>query len=536
MKRILPALTLVTLAASIAAGALLLAGRSPALAQPGEAGGPGGAAPGSSVASLRSDAEKLSLRQAEMGWKTWVFGEPSEQASLYREYAHLFTKDSIAKVRAAFEAEKDPEQKRALGYFLRYLETEYIGNQTAEFLDMADDLEANEVVFVNGKQAPYRNLSGIIANEPDRKRRAEYANEEYRVFRLLNAVVLKRYFDASHRLAKELGYKDYLDLAASFRMLDIESLRATAEAFLARSEEAYLKLFDEVSPIPRSEVRRSDMGRLLANKEFDAWFTAEGLLPAAYATFDGMDLGATARGKVQVNAEPLPKKNPRAVCFPVRVPRDVRLSIKPLGGSDDYSGLFHEFGHALEYASAKTTVWEFQQLGTQAPTEGYAYMMESLPEREAWLVKRTKMPPEARRSYHRRVMFSKLYMARRYSAKVLYEIEFHRGAADPEKRYQFWLSRAYGFRLNDQEASRYLTDLDPFLYAADYLQAFYLEAMLDSYLSAHYGKAWWENKEAGAFLAGLWQDANRMTAPEIAAKMGFTGYDPKTLLDYVTKE
>ncbi len=489
---------------------------------------------GKTVAQLRADAEQLVLKQAEMGWKTWALGETSDQASLYRPYLYLFTRESIDKVKAALAQEKNPDQRQALDFFLHYLEVEYIGNQTAELWDIESDLEANEVALIDGKPAAYHDLHALMANEPDPAKRAVMAKEEYRIYRLLNAVVLHRVFDASHRFAKELGYKDYLDLSVAYRMFDLDDLYAKAQDFLDKSEATYLKLFDDVSPVPRKDFHRSDIARVLGNKEFDAYFPADTLLATAYGTFDGMGLGDWARRKIFVHSEPLPKKNPRAVCFSIRVPGDVRLSIKPLGGSEDYSSLFHEFGHAQHYSHSTTPIWEFQQLGSNAVTEGYAYTFQSLPERPAWLAKHTSMPADVRAKFLRRVEFAKLYIARRYMAKLIFETEFHRGVADPQKRYQYWLSKAYGFALTDDESTRYLSDLDPFLYAADYVQAFHIEAMMNDCLTKRFGKVWWENPQTGPFLADLWQVANRWSGAELAKKLGFAGYDNNVLLSYLT--
>lgn len=504
------------------AAALLLMGAAAALA-----------AGGKTVAERRAEAEELLIQQNEMLWQTYVFGKPSEQAGLYRAHRELFGRDTIAQVKAAMAAATVPEEKRALGYFLRYLEIEYINNETAVLWDIESDLEANEMVLVDGKLVPYFNLRGIIANQADPAKRAELSKEEYRIYGLLNQVILQRIFDAGHRLAVDLGYRDYLDLSVAYRMFDLEELLGRGREFIDQSETAYLKLFDEVSPIPRRDFRRSDIGRLLGNKEFDAYFPADKLMAAAFATFDKLGVGDVARHKILVQDEPLPKKNPRAACFSVKVPADVRLTIKPIGGYDDYSALFHEFGHALHFAHGKNPVWEFQQLGSNAVTEGYAYLMQSLPDRDAWLKKYTTMPPAERQKIHQRVKFGRFYMARRYMAKLLYETEFHRGAENPRQRYQYWLSKAYGFQLNDEEATRYLTDLDPFLYAADYVQAFYLEAMLDHHLRKNFGKLWWENPKAGAFLTGLWAEANRLTGAELAAKLGYPHYDNRILLEYL---
>lgn len=485
------------------------------------------------VAQLRADAEKLLVQQGEMGWGSYVLGEPSDQASLYRQYSYLFTESSINKVKAAIAAEADVEKKRALEYFLHYLEVEYIGNQTAELYDIYFDLEAQLKVLVDGKLAPYRNLDGLMANEADPARRTTLAQEEYRIYRLLNSVLLQRMVDTDHRLAKQLGYDSYLDLAVAYKMFDLDEMLVKAKEFMDMSEETYLKLFDEISPIPRDQFRRSDILRVLSAKEYDEFFAQETLLSSAMKVFGGLGLEETARKKVLVHDEPLPKKVPRAVCFAIRVPQDVRLSIKPIGGVQDYAALYHEFGHALHFSNSTTPVWEYQQLGSNAVTEAYAYLFEAMPEREMWLSEHTSMNPEQRKAFRRQATFAKLYMARRYLAKVIYEAEFHRGVENPQQRYQYWLSRAYGFQLNEDESTRYLSDLDPFLYAADYAQAFYLEAMLDTYLSEHFGEKWWESEQAGAFLRQLWQEGNKLTGMELANRLGYQGYDNQMLFNYV---
>lgn len=485
------------------------------------------------VDQLRADAEQLLLQQSEMYWRSYTEGEASDQASLYRRYAHLFTKPTVRQVKQAVAETADPERERYLGYFLHYLEVEYIGNEVAELWDIYFDLEGQLPVLIDGKLTPYRQLHNILANESDPKKRAEYAKEEYRIYKLLNSVVLRRILANSHRLAKELGYKDYLELSVAYRMFDHADLVAKAKSFLEMSEALYLEIFDKVSPIPREQFRRSDILNLLSNKAYDKYLTKENLLPSAYKVFDDMGLGDTARHKILVHDKDNPKKVPRAACFAVRVPQDVRLTIKPIGGAQDYGALYHEFGHAQHFAHGRTPIWEYQQLGSNAVTEAYAYTFESLPERDAWLKANTKMNQAERQDFRLRSYFHKLYMARRYMAKLIYETEFHQGAPDPQKRYQYWLSKAYGFDLNDDEASRYLSDLDPFLYAADYVQAFYIEAMMDAYLGEWFGETWWTNPQAGDFFKELWRPANKMTGMEMVEELGYDEYDNQLLFDYL---
>lgn len=473
------------------------------------------------VAKLRSDAKDLVLKQAEMMWGSWVEGNPSDLTTLYREYKNLFIRDSISATTAAIEKEQDPVQKKALQFFKNYLQTEFIGKETSIYDDIQSDLEAELKVLVNGSLVPYRDLTGVISNEPERLKRGELVKEEYRTYDLLNKVVLNRHFDEAHRLAKELGYKDYAELSAAVKMVDLDALIAEFEKFLDASETIYKKLFDMTSPIPRSEFHRSDIPYLLGARDFDKYFPKEKLIPSLKTTWKALGVNIDEQSNVMLHDKELPKKNPRAVCFPLRVPEEIRTSIKPSGGKSDYDALFHEFGHAEHFAHSKTPIWEFQQLGSNAVTESYAYLFESLPSNLLWLDEYLSIADKDRPAYRLRVIFTEIYMARRYMAKTIYEVKFHRGSTTPKEDYRKIMSRAYGFELTDEEATRYLSDIDSFIYAVDYAQAFILRAMLEAKLKNICGQAWWHCPEAYNMLSNLWASGNELYRAELAAKLGY---------------
>jgi len=477
------------------------------------------------VDQLRRTAEELVTKQSEMGWKSWVLGEPSNQALLYDAYPDLFTKEAIAVAREAYESERDPLRKKALHFFVNYLEAEYIYKETAVFQDIASDLEAESQVLVDGKLVPYRDLNGLLANAKTAEERQALAEEQYRIYRLLNDVVLTREWDAAHRLAKELGYQDYVELAVTYKMFDLNELTALSEKLLAATEAEYLQLFDEVSPIPRDRFRRSDISFVLGAKDWDAYFTMEKMIPALKTTLAGLGIDVESQKNLLMHTEELPKKNPRAVCFAIHAPGDVRISIKPQGGKKDYQALFHEMGHAEHFANTTTPFWEFQQLGSYAVTEGYAYLFEGLIENRFWLQDFTDLRGPELDAFLKHARFTNLYMLRRYMSKVLYEVKLHRGEPDPQKLYQTLMSRGYGFQLTEQEALRYLTDVDTMLYSADYLQAFFLQGMLETRLAERFGDHWWQSKEAGDYLKSLYAHGNEFSAKELARELGYTSLE-----------
>ena len=487
------------------------------------------------VMELREQAEKLVREQSEMFWRTWIFGEPSNQAALYDQYPDLFTKDSIAKVKNARKVVQNPDWQKALEYFQHYLEAEYLSKSTAMLWDIYYDLESQEKVLVNGELVPYRDLEKYLSQAKTPEERAKLAAEEYRIYRLLNDVVLKRELEMSHRLVKDLGYDNYLQLAVEYKMIDLDHMTALAEEFLTKTEDQYLALFDEVSPIPRDQFHRSDILFVLGARDWDEYFSKEAMVPALKKTMAGLGINVDAQKNLLMHTEELPKKNPRAVCFPIVVPTDVRISIKPRGGKDDYSALFHEMGHAEHFLNAETKYWEFQQLGSNAVTEGYAYLFEGLIENPDWLKTYTNLKGDDLKKYSRHALFTNLYMMRRYMAKMLYEIRLHKGEKDPQKIYQELMSRAYGFQLTDDESLRYLSDVDPLLYSADYTQAFFIQAMLEQTLEKKFGKNWWKNKKAGQFLKDLYAFGNRLSGTEWAEVLGYPGISAKALTDKIAR-
>ena len=100
---------------------------------------------------------------------------------------------------------------------------------------------------------------------------------------------------------------------------------------------------------------------------------------------------------------------------------------------------------------------------------------------------------------------------RRYSAKLLYEIEFFQ-ADDPvsmRPRYAELLAEAYRF---PAVAENYLSDIDGSFYVTGYLRSWAFEAQLRDFLRGEYGNDWFARREAGDLLRELWSLGQGPTA------------------------
>jgi|WetSurMetagenome_2_1015567.scaffolds.fasta_scaffold19329_4 hypothetical protein len=489
------------------------------------------------IDALRAQAETLIRAQSLMSYGSWVQGLPSNQDSLYRANAGLFTLENIRLVAAGVAAEPDSVQKLRLHYLQRYLATEYLSKQTAPLTDRAGNYEAAATVSVDGKSIPYRQLGTLIANEPSQARRAALYLAADPVLDSLN-VLLRKVQDTDRQSVRDLGYGSYQEMAEQLKGFSLSALKATAERLLQETDAQYASLLREMLRkelhLTPEQFYRYDTAPLFRSRGFDRYFTEGGLLPTLRSTYGNLGLALDSIPGLSIDTARLETKNPRAVCFTIDVPADVRLSIKPIGGLDDYRGLFHETGHAMHYTHTKEQAFEFKYLGEYTVTETYAFLSEYVLENQAWLRMRSGMPTPVLKDYVRLGAFLRLYMIRRYAAKVLYELELRSDTPAPAETYARLMSRAIGTATLPSDGKRYLTDIDAMFYSATYFRAWFLEGQLEESLARDFGVNWFENPAAGTFLRSLWARGDRLNGDELALLLGDPAITPDALLRQIT--
>jgi hypothetical protein len=485
------------------------------------------------IDAMRLEAESLIKAQSLMGYGSWVQGLPSNQDSLYRAHATLFTLENVRLVAAAVAAESDSVQKLRLRYLHRYLATEYLAKQTAPVTDKAANYEASATITVDGKSIPYRQMGALMANEPSQSRRAALYMAADPVLDSLN-VLLLQVQDTDRRSAHDLGYGSYAEMAEQVKGFPLAAVKANAERVLAETEVQYTALLREILGkelrLTPERFYRHDTAPLFRSRNFDRYFTEAALLPTLRSTYGNLGIAIDSVSALSIDTTRLATKNPRAVCFTIDVPSDIRLSIKPIGGLDDYKGLFHEMGHALHYAHTKEHAFEFKYLGEYTVTETYAFLSEYILENQAWLRMRSGMPTPVLKDYVRLSAFQRLYMIRRYAAKVLYELELRSDGPAPADSYARMMSQAIGTTILPSDGKRYLTDVDAMFYSATYFRAWFLEGQLEAALAGEFGVNWFENRAAGTFLKSLWARGDRVNGDELALLLGEPAITPDALL------
>jgi hypothetical protein len=260
-------------------------------------------------------------------------------------------------------------------------------------------------------------------------------------------------------------------------------------------------------------MKRWDVARVFRATTWDSAFPKEKMLPALEATLRDLGIDLHSQKNVHLDLDQRPAKSPRAFCSPIEVPDKVMLVIQPIGGRDDWEALFHEAGHTEHYANTSRDLpVEAKRLGDMAVTEGWAMLMQHLVTEPAWLNRRLDVPRAPQLANEGAAAL--LYFVRRYSAKLLYEIEFFQ-ADDPASmrpRYVELLTEAYRFPATPEN---YLSDIDGSFYVIGYLRSWAFEAQLRDFLRGEFGNEWFAQREAGNLLRELWALGQGPTAEEL---------------------
>lgn len=475
------------------------------------------------IDSLRIETDDFLHAQSIMTYNTWASGTPSNQDSLYRVHAGLFTLPVLERVSRAREEEPDTIQRKRLDYLRRFLTFEYLARATAPLTDRFATYEGEARAVVEKDTVLFRQLPAMIANEKSHARREKLYMSADPVLDSLTPTALEIQH-AYGRLAKELGYPSYPVMVERLKGFSLENLRALASRALAESDSLYFALLPplvrEETGLESTSLYRYDIPPLLRSARFDRYFPRKEAVASVRNTYRSLGIDLSAQGNLTLDTTDRPAKNPRAACFPVSVPGDVRISVKPSGGVDDFAALYHEMGHAQQYAHVTENALEFKYLGEPTLTETFAFLSEYLLCNPAWLRQSARMETRELKDYIRHMALSRLYIVRRYCAKFLFEYAFHHGERQPDSLYAAILAGALGYRVHPSDRKRYLVDMDAHFYSASYLRAWFLEAQLNHWLTKTYGVNWYENPRAGTLLVTLWTQGDRPATEDILSQIG----------------
>ena len=458
-----------------------------------------------SVDAFRDRADRFI---AELDEETYL--HYSGQKSTYEVEAVYERFEDLTTVDTALAMRDEPTE------LWRFACEGFLGNLTRAHQARVMETEAKLEVTLDGEVVPYRMLRPAIQNEPDRDKRRQLEQERVR---LMDEHMNPIYLEAARidrEAVQQLGAANYYELYKGFGFR-LDELADECRTVLAETERLWEregdKLFRARLGIGLDEARPWDVGRLFRAPELDSFFPEARMLPALESTLSDLGVDLKSQHNVHLDLESRPQKVPRPFCMPIEVPGRVILMMQPVGGRDDWEALFHEAGHTQHFAHTSADLpLEEKRLGDMALTEGWASLFDHLPSDAAWLNRRLDVP-RVSDLVHEGAVASAFYV-RRYSAKLLYEIEFFQ-ADDPasmQDRYFELLSDALKLPVNRES---YLDDIDGGFYVTGYLRSWAFEAQLSDYLRDEFGREWFARGEAGELLRELWSLGQGPTADSL---------------------
>ena len=480
---------------------------------------------------LRDKARGLMQTQMELSWKRRTTGERVDFAATYEGHEKLFSLDTLIFLsKALAKVHDDPNFQKAIEFFRDHVLREAVDMRVMKIDGELDAYLATKHFTYDGKEFPFWQARAMLIDAAEPVARQAISDAVVPILREANQQFKKKQ-ERLHRLARELGYDDVVSLSEQLRGVDLDQFARECQRLLDRTERHFLgeqgwaASFALGMPIDR--LRRADLPRLAAVSVTEDRFAADQQMPRLKNAL--VEMGLTLN-HIKIDDAERPNKSPQTACFPVVVPTDVRLSYKPVEGVAAYRRLWHEMGHAQHFSNTKTPVWEFQLLGDSAVADAFSFLFAGLIDHPQFAERHFGLAGEALADHTRLAAYRHLLMVRRYCAKVLYELELHRGAADPASRYRHWMGIAYGLKLDANDGERHGIDVDNYFQGVDYVRAWNLEAMLDYRLTREFGDSWFTTSEAGAYLKRLWISGTFYSADEMANEIGFRRLKNKYLI------
>ena len=460
--------------------------------------------------------------------------ETSEQAAIVARYSDLFTREQHQALRAEEEAEPGDER------LFRLREACDGGIVVSELAERMDELEnailAARVEF-RGEALPLRAAQAQLALLDD------YADREELGRRAADESVLfndERYelIQAGERLDADLsGEEDPVARSAARKQVDLHALAAALREAASAQDGQFAVLRERwiervLGPAADDEPSSYHVAYLRRLSPLADVYTKERSVPICLDTLSALGFDLAADGRIRLDLDDRPQKNPRACVIASDPPQVVHLITRAQGGLHDYQGFLHEAGHALHYAGCDPALpYTFRRLARDhALTEIYSFLLESVTREPGWHAEHFGLSADEAEDRAEATRFLDVLLFRRYAAKLEYELALWadlENAPEYALVYAERLRAATGFRYRPDA---YLADMDDGFYSADYLRAWIRSAQLRAHVRGQFGEDWWRTPAVGDLLRALFAEGTRPSSEDIAGRIGFEPLDTAPLI------
>ncbi|MGQ9652586.1 MAG: hypothetical protein ACUVXD_00815 [Thermodesulfobacteriota bacterium] len=460
--------------------------------------------------------------------------EHQRTGPIFAEHPLTTSPDSIAFLRGITRGGRDRDERERASRLYYECIGQFIRMELLMMDETVEQFLVQVKVEVDGEPLSFADMLPWVLSQGDFDKRELLKRRALPLLQKAGEFKARIWDHVLEILREDLGYPDYLSFCAEKKGIDMEALAQRCLHLLEVTDGLYNRhveaWVEREMKRPFVDMSRYHAMRLLHLTRFDEIFPKYGLLRALRETLETMGLARSLDRRIFIDLEERPGKSPVSRCVPLRIPEEIHVTMRPMGGLSDYETLLHEVGHALHYAFTETTLpYPYRHLPRSfALSECFAFLFEGLTREPGWLASHTEARPAQIEALVHYKGLKLLCSVRRYVGKFLFERElFSRGGPWDGRIYSRWLGRATGFVYEPEAA---LMDLEDEFYSVDYLRAWMGESFLSAYLKENFGEEWFLSRKAGAFLVGLWHEGERLGLEELLESLGYVPEDPSYLL------
>jgi len=444
-------------------------------------------------------------------------------APILKKYDRLYDLLTVNFVKENYKKETKPNIKEQLRLLFFELADFFLYKKVAEIDDRLSTFFNKAEVELEGEKIPFYNLGPLISKTADFGKRERLQEAGFKVLEKANPNYLLMTEKVIETAKNDLGFADYIDFYQNKKRMDYFRFQGLVAKINSRLQGLYRekmeKFVEENLNRPWQKIKNCHAPYLLNLNRFDQYFPKEKLMPVFEASMKDLGFDIKNQPNIQIDTEERPKKNPRAVCYPAKVPQEIHLIIKPIGGFYDFTAFFHEAGHSEHHAHVKASLpFAFRHLeSSNALAELFSFLFESLTRNPLWLEKYLGLDKQTANQITYDSEMANFYMLIRYLAKFSYEYQLL-SSGDLSLGPQLYAKTLTKFTNFVYSPVSYLSDLDDGFYSADYLRAWIGEAQLISFFEKKFGKNWFEKREVGHWLKKIWQPGSQFELEELLEK------------------
>jgi oligoendopeptidase F len=211
--------------------------------------------------------------------------------------------------------------------------------------------------------------------------------------------------------------------------------------------------------------------------------------------------------KVKVDDANRKNKSASAFCFAIKVPSDVRICYRKSNPLENFSGVFHEFGHGIHFASinAKES-FENKYVVANGVAEIFSIFFENLLHDRSYLREVLGFPDDVANDIVSRFRFNELFFVAFYSANSTLKLRYWKEGLSMQQANSLYsdLTEKYmGIRYPGKYWQLHHVMPEYFLYSPSYMIASVRAYELASVLRSKYGDRYWTERNAGKDLYEL---------------------------------